>query len=409
MAGSKRILACPYSICAAHVVRPLEICKALRELGHEVLFASGSRYAELIAREGFPLLPIVVEDSATAFARVRRLNFSGAMAAAARHVKEEIDLIEKVRPDMVIGDWRISLSVSTEVTKIPYVSINNAHFTRYSLVDEGIEKNFGNKLAARLFCWQRDMMFQGFAYFYNRVRSTYGLSKKRDLIDLLESSDINLLADIPEFSPTRNLPGHFHYIGPILWEPATSRDHQWLDSFDPQRPTLYLSMGTSGTSRDFWRVLDLLRETPYQVIITTGGQISLSTIRPGFFVTDFAPGSSLVEKSDLVICHGGNGTIYQALSQGKPIIGIPTHFDPEYNMSLVINSGVGLRIARGQLNGQVLTRAIERVRSEVAFGDRAQKLRAALRRYDAPHSGAKIINDFLSRIRSNNSSAGAMS
>ena len=51
----------------------------------------------------------------------------------------------------------------------------------------------------------------------------------------------------------------------------------------------------------------------------------------------------MCEAADVVVCHAGNGTIYQALSQGKPIVGVPEFHDQEFNMQRVETFGVGLR------------------------------------------------------------------
>ncbi len=51
-----------------------------------------------------------------------------------------------------------------------------------------------------------------------------------------------------------------------------------------------------------------------------------------------------MEIADLVVCHGGNGTIYQALSHGRPVIGIPTIPDQAYNMRMVERLKLGTSI-----------------------------------------------------------------
>ncbi|MBK7082387.1 MAG: hypothetical protein IPH55_17230 [Betaproteobacteria bacterium] len=48
-----------------------------------------------------------------------------------------------------------------------------------------------------------------------------------------------------------------------------------------------------------------------------------------------ARGSSLLRHSHVVVCHGGSGTIYQAIAAGVPVIGIATFHDQEINLERV--------------------------------------------------------------------------
>ena len=57
-----RILAMPDGNFLSHVSRPLEICKALRERGHEVLFGASGEHTRLATDEDFEVLPIDTLD-----------------------------------------------------------------------------------------------------------------------------------------------------------------------------------------------------------------------------------------------------------------------------------------------------------------------------------------------------------
>jgi len=92
-------------------------------------------------------------------------------------------------------------------------------------------------------------------------------------------------------------------------------------------------MGSTGYARFFEQAIEIFGNSEYQCIMTTAGMVSLSCIPENFYVTDYAPGSKIMEKSDVVVCQGGNGTIYQAMSKGVPIIGIPTMHDQEFNLA----------------------------------------------------------------------------
>ena len=100
-----------------------------------------------------------------------------------------------------------------------------------------------------------------------------------------------------------------------------------------------------------------------------------------------------MEECDLVVCHGGNGTIYQALQHGKPVIGIPTIPDQKFNMRRVEALGVGKMLSWKDFNEnpESLIELIKFVVKEKSFYQNALKLRDILRNYNAPKTAADII------------------
>ena len=99
------------------------------------------------------------------------------------------------------------------------------------------------------------------------------------------------------------LPTNFHYIGPILWEPDVQTPN-WLEELDSERPTLYFTMGSTGNPSFFEQAIEIFGNSEYQCMMTTAGMVELSNVPDNFFVVDYAPGSMIMEKSDIVVCHG---------------------------------------------------------------------------------------------------------
>jgi len=114
-----------------------------------------------------------------------------------------------------------------------------------------------------------------------------------------------------------------------------------------------------------------------------------------FFITDYAPGSKIMQKSDVVICHGGNGTIYQAMSQGVPIIGIPTHFEQEFNMQRVEDLEIGIRLSELEFEPRHLVEAVEKILAEQGYKQMTQRYKKILAYYKGPQKGAQLISDYL--------------
>ena len=130
-------------------------------------------------------------------------------------------------------------------------------------------------------------------------------------------------------------------ISARLYGNLTLRDPDWLKRLRPDVPTAYVSMGSTGDANNMRRILVSLRDAGWQVMTTVGRHGGSSA---GVFTTPFARGSTLLRQSDVMICHGGSGTVYQAVSQGVPIIGVATFHDQEINLERVeaLNWGVAL-------------------------------------------------------------------
>ena len=443
----KKILVLPCGDALSHVSRALEVAKGLKALQHKVIFASDGDHMRLPREEGFRVLPLKVIDPHVLGNKLHQ----GRMdwyddAMVAEHVAAELELLEEVKPDLVLSDFRLTAGISAELAGIPHASILNASWTNYcsaapgsgapenrsfiahnhdrftlkrilsgcarrfnrlrrakKLADEG--NLFGIRKCITLirdcpefrpgpglpanspYIWELSTGATPF----NRFRRAKKLAGGGNLFDIWKG-DITLIADCPEFWPTRSLPTDFHYVGPITWEPKINAP-AWLDELESTRPTIYITMGSAGSYQVFDLVVHLFGSAAYQCIMTTANLPNPSSYPANFFVTDYAAGRQILRKSDLIICQGGNGTIYQALSCGVPLICIPTHGD-QYNNSLrVAELGLGIHVTDVAL----LKRAVSEILSAPHYRENAKKFAAILQNYNGPETAAALIHKFLDK------------
>lgn len=388
----------------SHVSRPFEIAKTLRGMGHEVFFAGEGSYMKIPREHGFPVLPAatLAPDRALQASRSGRANWYD-YDLLKRLVDEDLSVIADAGPDIVLGDFRLSLSTSCELARVPLAVILNASWTNYYAVrikppeHSEITRLLGKRITSRLAPWLKELILTLDSLPFRRLRREYGLSRRTNIWDVWRG-DLNLIADTPEYGPTRDLPPNFHYIGPIVWEPDTNAP-EWLARLDPERPTIYFTMGSTGYPRFFNQAVEIFGNSEYQCIMTTAGMTRLSSVPGNFFVTDYAPGGAIMEKSDVVVCHGGNGTIYQAMSKGVPIIGIPTMHDQEFNLDRVADLGIGIHLSELQFRPEHLVEAVKTVLADGQYRINAEHYRELLKTYNGPRKGAELIDDFLNSAR----------
>jgi UDP:flavonoid glycosyltransferase YjiC (YdhE family) len=85
-----------------------------------------------------------------------------------------------------------------------------------------------------------------------------------------------------------------------------------------------------------------------------------------------APLSRLIGNADMMIHHGGIGTMYAALNAGIPAVVVPHAFDQTYNARLAEALGVGLIVDRGDLGG--IGNAIDVIHENTEVRTRASEL-----------------------------------
>lgn len=70
-------------------------------------------------------------------------------------------------------------------------------------------------------------------------------------------------------------------FGPIFWGPDIDPP-SWLEQLNPNRKTLYFTMGSTGFARFFQQAVDIFGNTDYQCLMTIAGMAQLSNIPPTF-------------------------------------------------------------------------------------------------------------------------------
>jgi UDP:flavonoid glycosyltransferase YjiC (YdhE family) len=207
--SAKRVLVLPYGHALSHVTRLLEIARALRDVGHEVLFGGEGRYLELAREAGYPVLPLFTLDHDWVMARSRAGRadwWSGPLLE--RSVEAELALLAEQAPDVVLGDFRYSLSISCERAKIAYASLLNAAWTNYYTIRDRAPEHFaptqllGRALLDPVVPWLKAYILWADNGPARRLRKRMGLRPRRNVFDSMRG-DLNLLADIPEYGPVR--------------------------------------------------------------------------------------------------------------------------------------------------------------------------------------------------------------
>lgn len=384
-ASRPRILFIGEAVTLAHVVRPVVLAGALDPTQYDVTLACDDRYLGLFGETAFDWKPLQTIPTARFLDNLAKGRPVYDTQTLRRYVREDLTLIEESKPDLIVGDFRISLGVSAKVAGIPYATVTNAYWAPHSrlpfpLPEHPMTKVLGVKLSQAMFSLARPMVFALHCGPLNRVRREYGLpGLGHDLREVYTHADEVWYADIPEFVPTRELPSNHHWLGPILWSPQVAPP-DWWGGLPTDRPVVYVALGSSGENeRALPIILQGLAGLPVTVIAATAGMPIPERVPANARVADFLPGVEAAERSALVICNGGSLATQQALAAGTPVLGVVSNMDQHLNMLCLERAGVGLRLRVGEMTAPALARAAQRLLNDSSARQRARRVMAAVR------------------------------
>jgi len=392
----RRLLFVSEAVTLAQVVRLATLARALDPARFEVHFAA-ARFDEMIfAGTTFTRHQIHSLSPETVAARVASGRRIYGRRTLRRYVDEERALLRAVGPSLVVGDLRLSLSVSAALEIVPYASLINAYWSphvlrvEFPLPDHPIVSLLGVRLAARYFPKALPAVFRHFAQPVNALRAEHGLPSLGSVSDVLTHGDHTLFPDVPALIPTRDLPAHQKYLGPVLWSPAVPLP-PWWDALDPQRPTIYVTLGSSGRIERLPLVVGVAAGLGYQVLVATAGRSRLGAVPRHVYVADYLPGHLAARRAALVVSNGGSTTGYQALAEGRPVLGIAANLDQHLAMTAIADAGAGLLLRSGTLMRQPLADALGRLVSEPSYTQAAGRLRDEFARWNAPATFAAFV------------------
>ena len=400
MATPKRILFVAESVTLAHVARPAALAQSLDQSRYSPVLACDERYQDLLANADIPLrtLPSVTpQHFLDALARGSPVYDRATLRG---YVKADLALIADTGPDLVVGDFRLSLSISARLAGIPYISISNAYWSPYARQHFPVPvlplaKVFGSRLTSVLFRLARPLAFAYHCRPLNQVRRAHGLpTLGSDLRRVYTDADHTVYADVPELFPTFELPRNHHYLGPVLWSPPTPHP-AWWEQLPTDRPLVYLTLGSSGPASVLPAVLEALAPLPVTVLAATAGQPCPDRLPDNVRVATYLPGVEAARRATLVVCNGGSPTSQQALAAGVPVLGVPANMDQMLNMQAIETFGAGKLVRADQASAATLHHHASRMLADGHMRKQAQRLGAIFARYPAADRFAALLEQVL--------------
>jgi UDP:flavonoid glycosyltransferase YjiC (YdhE family) len=230
----------------------------------------------------------------------------------------------------------------------------------------------------------------------NEVRAAHGLPPDPDLWQL------SRYLVLSPFAPSYRDPGYplpvtahgYRVVTPrsppadaaIAWPPDPSG-----------APRVYFTLGTiyNMESGDlFQRVLAGLRELPIRLIVTVGCDFDLTELGPqpaNVRIERFIPQAALLPDCDLVVAHGGSGSVTGALAHGLPMVLIPMGADQPLNAARCEALGVAVALDALTATPQEVSAAVRRVLAEPSYRSAAGRLRDEIAALPSPENAVQLL------------------
>jgi UDP:flavonoid glycosyltransferase YjiC (YdhE family) len=332
----------------------LPLAEAVRDAGHEVVFATGEAVEPLIGPAGFEVLvsgPSFDDLLAEALTRYPETSF------ATPEDQQQFGferLFSEVRMDATIPDvlahadaWNPDLVVNETADFVgPLVAAQRS--APNATVGIGLlllDRWLGLAAAAVQDAWRACGL---------TPRPDAGLYRSLYLNQLPPSLQRPTVDDLPDAMDLRPVD-----VGAGTALPAD------LESLGRERPLISVTFGTMfGDAAAVQQVVDGLAGMDADVLVTLGDDADLSSVRsesPRVHVRGFVPQGAVLGRCALVVTHGGVGSFVGPLSHGVPVVMIPMGADQAENAEQLTAVGAGRVLARDELAPDTVARVVTEV------------------------------------------------
>jgi MGT family glycosyltransferase len=386
----------------------------LRGRGHRVVFAAESSWRGRLAPLGFEerlidlAPPVAAEDSAgegagegagdagqfwkdfireTApefrkptveqLASFIRPTFQ-ALVDGARYCEPHLrSVLAEVRPDVVVEDNVVAFPALL-TAGAPYVRIVSCNPLEVPGPD--VAPVFSGLPAADRSAWpafraEADRVLRPLWASFDAWVREQGAPPLPELEFVHTSADLNLYVYPEALDYPRTLDTTWHRLDSSV---RRTDDEFALPAALADRPEgaalIYLSLGSLGSAdvELMKRLIGVLAATPHRYLVSMGPCHTELDLAPNMWGAEFVPQTRIIPLVDLVITHGGNNTVTEAVHSGKPMIVAPLFWDQYDNAQRVAETGFGIRLDTYGFADADLSNAIDQL-----LGDPELRVRAA--------------------------------
>jgi UDP:flavonoid glycosyltransferase YjiC (YdhE family) len=358
-----------------HAFPVIALGRALAGRGHDVTLQTWTRWREHVEAEGMTFA--AAPEYHVFPTRERPLT---PYQAVERATRETVGLVRDVAPHAVVSDiLTLAPALAGELegvkvaTLIPHTDPRMPPGAPPYSCGARIPRTAAGR---RLWSLADPLLRHGLALGRDELNET----RRRLGLPALErvhggiSEALCMVATFPQLEYPRDWPPNTHVVGPLLWEPPGES----AAPVEGDGPLVLLAPSTSQDpeNRLLRAALAGLADLPVRVLASVNRQRP----DPPFEVptnarlVDWLSYSKAMPGCDLVVCHGGHGTVAWALASGCAVLIVPAAGDMNENAARVDWAGVGVRLPRRMVGPRAIGLAVGRALARPGLRQRAREL-----------------------------------
>jgi MGT family glycosyltransferase len=167
---------------------------------------------------------------------------------------------------------------------------------------------------------------------------------------------------------------------------------------DGNGPTVLVSLSTTYQRQEglLQAILDALGGLAVRGLATTAGQVDPDalSVPPNVALADYVRHANVLADTDVVVTHGGLGSVAAALNTGVPLVCTPIGRDQPLNAEQVVRLGAGLNVGGDPTAGRIAD-AIEQVVSHPQYAQCARALADASAQAGGPPALAAELEQLI--------------
>ncbi len=379
-----------------HAFPMIALGSALAARGHDVVLETWTRWAEPVRALGMTFAP--APEYPPFPTRERPLKPYEAVYRAALDTRP---LIASFKPDVLIHDvLTLGPGLAGELegvpvgTLIPHVHPGPAEgLPPFSLGARRPRTGVGRALWRAL----EPISNRGFEIGrteLNETRRRLGLPALDRVFGGI-SPELCLVATFPALEYPRDWAPGTHVVGPLLWElPST----ETLSLPAGDGPLVLVAPSTSqDPSHELVRAAVVACATLPVRVLAVVPEGSIGPLPANATVVDWLSYAEAMPHCDVVVMHGGHGTLARALACGCVPVLVPAAGDQAENGARIDWAGVGVRVPRRLCSPAVLRLAIERALEDPRRAARAQAIAGWLAEHDPAQEAARLVEELVRR------------
>ena len=374
-----------------HLLPLFPVARAARDRGHEVVIAGGASLMSIIAGAGFRHETVGPATIGEMFAGLPDLSGLPARERAlvtmpkvfceriAPAIADGVsELIDHWRPDVIVHeDMDFGSGIVAEQEGIPHVVVQ---VTAWRPKIQAIGKAALGPLRER-HGLPRDVPPEGL---YGRLFLTTRPLALRD--------------------PEAPLPVVTAELRPIADDREAGDDATSQDAFPRRdgRTRVAVTLGTVNNAQValMRTLMDGAVAAGAHVVVALGADPkSLSPVPPGVVVHAYIPMSRLLPAADIVVYHGGSGTMLAALAAGTPMVIVPLAADQPDNGDRCEAAGVARILSPVGIDAAVVSESIKAIVADLGYRRGADEIAAEIAAMPGPGSAVERIESIVASDR----------